>query len=193
MDPRVQVLTALERMDSASYYDLLAVGAGVAPKDLQEAFHRFALVYHPDQYIDGDQKVRDAAQRVFARGVEAYRVLRDRELTRRYDARLAAGQLRLSPADHDEVAHRTRGRSATPTRGVAPEPSARQAAFFAHARTEQGWQIAGRVQELLAQQRHRQALEQLRMLETIEPDNQAVRERADKLAAYLKRWGDRVG
>jgi len=32
---------------------------------------------------------------------------------------------------------------------------------------------------------------QMGLLETVEPNNPAVRQRADKIAAYLKRFGDR--
>jgi DnaJ-class molecular chaperone len=195
MDPRVQVLMALERMDSASYYELLAVGFGVAREQLQQAFHRFALVYHPDRHVGHDEELREAAKRVFARGVEAYTVLRDQELARYYDQRLTAGQLRLTAQDYDQLAHRkpsdAPAPAPAPARSVAHEHSV--TGFIEQMRTEAGRDIARRVDGLVAQRRYRQAYQQLGLLETVEPDNEAVRKRAEKVAAYLKRFGDRVG
>jgi DnaJ-class molecular chaperone len=191
MDPRVQVLMALERMDSASYYELLAVGFGVARQELQQAFHRFALVYHPDRHLGHDEELREAAKRVFARGVEAYTVLRDQELARYYDQRLTAGQLRLTAEDYDQLAHRKPSDAPAPARPVAHEHSV--TGFIEQMHTEAGRVIARRVEGLVAQQRYRQAYQQLGLLETVEPGNEVVRKRAEKMAAYLKRFGDRVG
>jgi len=190
MDARARVMVAASQLDRATYYDLLMVSPGCDRKELQKAFHRFALAFHPDQHRGEEEAIQEAAKQVFERGVEAYTVLRDPDLARFYDERLADGARRLAAADFDRFAKRAQpppsAQREPPKKAPSPED-----AFVDQMSTEDGRLVAKRVEALIAQRRFREAYLQIGLLETIEPDNDAVRKRADKIAAFLKRYGDR--
>jgi curved DNA-binding protein CbpA len=84
-----------EHLDRIDYYSLLGVARNASDGQIKEAFHRFALQYHPDQHL-GDAAGATRALRIFKRGSEGYRVLLDATLRARYDAGLARGEVRLT-------------------------------------------------------------------------------------------------
>jgi curved DNA-binding protein CbpA len=90
------------RLGHESYYDILEVPQNVDEQALKEAFHRFALSCHPDQFVDADPKVGLAAAEVFKRGVEAYRTLSRPILRIKYDTSLAKGKLRYVEGEVQE-------------------------------------------------------------------------------------------
>ncbi len=190
MDLRVRVLVAVAQLDRASYYDLLMVEAGCDRATLQKGFHKFALAFHPDRHRGEDDEVRNAAKQVFKRGVEAYTVLRDPALARYYDQRLSAGALRLTAEDFERFARRHLP-NATP-RPCPNRPPNVENAFVDAMRSNDGRSVAYRIEQLIREQRYREAYLQIGLLETMEPDNPAVKHRAEKIAAYLKRFGDRA-
>lgn len=191
MDPRVRVLVAAAQLDRASYYDLLMVQPGSDRATLQKGFHRFALAFHPDQHRGEDDEVQLAAKQVFERGVEAYTVLRDPDFAKYYDERLASGVRRLTAEDFDRLARRNHAVPASQPRPKRQPPTPENA-FVDAMRTADGRAVAERVERLIREQRYREAYLQMGLLETVEPENPAVRERADRIAAYLKRFGDRT-
>ncbi len=85
-----------EHLDRVDYYSLLGVARDADAAQIREAFHRFALVYHPDQHVD-DPDEAERALRIFKRGSEGYRVLLDPVLRARYDAAMGRGEVRLTP------------------------------------------------------------------------------------------------
>lgn len=82
----------LERLD---YYAILGAARDATADAIREAFHRFALRFHPDQHV-GDEASQERAARIFKRGSEGYRVLLDPAMRARYDAGLARGEVRLT-------------------------------------------------------------------------------------------------
>lgn len=82
-------------LDRVSYYELLGVSAEAPEDAIKAAFHDFALAFHPDGHLDHGPEALTAAQAVFQRGAEAYRVLSHRDLRGRYNLLLAKGQQRL--------------------------------------------------------------------------------------------------
>lgn len=122
MDPRARIMMAAAQLDRASYYELLSVPRGATRQQLQQAFHRFALAYHPDRHIDEAPEVREAAKKIFERGVEAYSVLRDPKAAKVYDDLLNQGRPAVG------------GRALRVT--VAPIASARRSAAGWNACTE---------------------------------------------------------
>ena len=186
MDPRLRVMLATMQLDEVSYYELLQVAPGVDRSTLQKRFHAFALAFHPDRFADEDKNVQAHAKAVFARGVEAYTVLRNPAATALYDQRWHSGQKRLSAEDFQSL-NRTRTAPA-----ASPPPRARKRTPYegplsAAMKTSAGKVAAERVDRLIEAERYRDAYIEVGMLEALEPDNMAVRERADTIAAYLKR------
>ncbi len=96
------VATLHDHLDRASYYDLLGLRAFADYVTVREAFHGRAQSYHPDRFVClDDSAVHDMAYTVYKRITEAYNVLVDPELRRRYDSGLRTGQLRLPPAERN--------------------------------------------------------------------------------------------
>jgi curved DNA-binding protein CbpA len=98
-----QALVAWRTMlEDQSYYDILALGQDATAAAIKEAFHKFALECHPDQYVDEDPATASEAAEVFKRGVEAYQALTRPAVRARYDTDLAKGKLRYVPGEMEE-------------------------------------------------------------------------------------------
>jgi curved DNA-binding protein CbpA len=154
------VLSWSEALDQADYLALLDLPEDGAATDdeVRAAFHVFAERFHPDAYQGAPEDVRDAATAVFRRGAEAYRVLRNPELRKRYLEQLAGGALRIDPGDLARV------RREKPT-------SAKEAARTAAAAT-----FGARADELLAAGDLKKARLQLQLASMKEPDNEDLAE-----------------
>jgi DnaJ-class molecular chaperone len=84
-----------EVLDESTYYEILRVLHIADGGAIRDAFHEFALAFHPDAQLDLDAEARGVVQTIFQRGVEAYRVLSSEEQRAAYDLALAKGLLRL--------------------------------------------------------------------------------------------------
>src|SRR5215216_2460269 len=82
-------------IDESSYYEVLGLLEIADADAVREAFHQFAVAFHPDAFPEADEETGDALRRVFQRGAEAYRVLSRPDSRSEYDLALAKGQLRL--------------------------------------------------------------------------------------------------
>lgn len=94
-DHEAQFELVREQLDELDYYALFALPSAASQEDVREAFHRFALLFHPDRYVDEPERQAHAL-RVFKRGSEAYRVLSNQVLRARFDKARASGATRLS-------------------------------------------------------------------------------------------------
>jgi len=92
-------------LDAANYYELLGVLEIADDAAIKEAFHEFAVAFHPDAHTDYDAHATELSRQVFQRGAEAYRVLSHPMLRPRYDLALAKGQLRLGGSEVPRVAN----------------------------------------------------------------------------------------
>lgn len=63
------------------YYDLLGVPADASQAEIKKAYYKAAMKHHPDKNIDN----REEAERRFKEIGEAYQILSDESLRRRYD------------------------------------------------------------------------------------------------------------
>lgn len=188
MDPRVLVLVAASQLDRASYYEILRVPRGVERGVLQKAWHQFALAYHPDRHVDDEPEIREAATKVYERGVEAYSVLRDPQATAAYDRALAQGAARLAPSEFERLSREARKPAAVrPKTSASRRPPPAELSFASRMATPEGREIASRIEQLVQAQRYQDAYTQVGLLETLEPDNPAVRERAERIARFLRR------
>ena len=85
-----------EHLDRIDYYALLGVSRDAPVEQIRDAFHKFALRFHPDQHV-GDTEAQGRVLRIFKRGSEGYRVLLDPVLRARYDTALSRGESRHTP------------------------------------------------------------------------------------------------
>lgn len=191
MDPRVRVLAAVAQLDRANYYDLLRVQRGGAVETLQEAWHRFALAYHPDCHCGEAPEIREAAKKVYQRGVEAYSVLRDQAASAAYDATLARGETRLPVSEFERLSRDVHRRQSLSPLPPSPKPALAEQSFADQMHTPEGREVAARIELLIGNQRYQDASTQLGLLETLEPDNPVAKLRGDKVAALLRRRAQR--
>jgi curved DNA-binding protein CbpA len=97
MATKEALLLYLNSLDRKTYYDVLRASRDADAAGIKAAFHAFALLYHPDQYVASQKDVSAVASEIFKRGVEAYGVLSRRATRERYDRALARGKIRLEP------------------------------------------------------------------------------------------------
>jgi curved DNA-binding protein CbpA len=96
VDPNLARLFAWRSLlDEATYYEILDVASNATAGEIKAAFHAFALAFHPDGHLDHGPEALAAAQEVFQRGAEAYRVLSREDARGRYNLELAKGRLRI--------------------------------------------------------------------------------------------------
>lgn len=83
-------------LPSQHYYAILRVRYDAPTSDIVQAFHSMSLKCHPDRYAHEDPDAHRYATEIFKRVVEAYSVLKDPELRKRYNVALKRrGTLRL--------------------------------------------------------------------------------------------------
>lgn len=72
-----------------TYYSILGVSANATPTEIKRAYLRLAQRYHPDRFLDEEEKKR--AHNQFSKITAAYRTLSDDKLKADYDNSLAKG------------------------------------------------------------------------------------------------------
>jgi DnaJ-class molecular chaperone len=165
-------------LDEANYYQLLQLHERASLDEIQAAFQRFAVEFHPDQHRTRAEVERDAILAIFRRGSEAYRVLQDPALRTHYDERLHTGRTRL----HQTVAPMAVNPSITPS-----APSIRPARLEDQVRTASIRPFVRRAEELAAQGDVAQAHLQIRLALSREPENAALQQYEQTLQALKKR------
>ncbi len=174
-DPAAVVRRWAAALEHADYFTLLDVPVPKAGEkelseaDLRRAFHAFAERFHPDHYRSADREAQEAAAAVFRRGSEAYRVLKDPVLRKRYAEKLATGDTRLSHADIVDAARPPA--STDKIIDVVKLPISRQ--------------FAAKADELIAAGYLRGAKMQLDILGMREPNNPLLKQRIQELAEKL--------
>lgn len=93
---RARVESWLSVLEDSSYYELLGILEIAGDEAVQAAFHEFSQSFHPDNHRSADENLRADITRIFKRGAEAYRVLRDPRSRASYDLAMAQGALRLT-------------------------------------------------------------------------------------------------
>lgn len=83
-------------LDAYSYYELFSLTPTVSVDEIRAAFHRMALLIHPDRYQHhADSEFKQQIYTIYKRMTEGYGVLKNDESRRKYDEGLAQGELRL--------------------------------------------------------------------------------------------------
>lgn len=116
-----------DRLDQLDYYTLFRIEDGASADQIRDAYHDFALKYHPDRYAGAPPDKRSRAAQIFRRGAEGYRVLMDPELRRRYDEGLARGNMRLTAEEQSGTQRPPRPSSTLSVRSAKARPFAKKA------------------------------------------------------------------
>jgi len=86
---KIELETISRLMRSLNYYQILKISPVATEDEIREAFHREAVLFHPDQYAFQTEAVIQAlAKDAYQKVVEAYRTLSTREKRMAYDASL---------------------------------------------------------------------------------------------------------
>jgi hypothetical protein len=207
-----EVIALAERVEQLSYFQILGLPHRYATlAEVKASFHAFALHFHPDQFTGLDEEVKLAAKEAFKRAVEAYEVLRDARLQRRYvETYLKKGELRMAPVEFARRASMTAIPTAgmpagpassgpaspvpavPPARGSAPVPTAEprrkplnEMTWVDEMRSADGREVAQRIDKMMREGRFQPALQQMSLLESLEPGNPAVATRMNMLRRRL--------
>jgi len=86
----------LSQAETLTYYQLLELEQNATTDQVRSAFHHFSQSYHPDALRPSAPEMRQKARTAFARGAEAYAVLRNPKRRADYDLALAQGKNRLN-------------------------------------------------------------------------------------------------
>lgn len=153
VDPDEVVREWARSLDAIDYLSLLALPHDDTLDDdrIRDAWRAFALAFHPDRHRDAPDDVRHATTQVFQRGAEAYRVLQDPSLRRRYLELLGThGSVRMSP---EQVARVRQEGDGSRAGDVVHSPAARAFAEKADELLQAGKLEAARLQLQLASMR----------------------------------------
>jgi curved DNA-binding protein CbpA len=159
----------LQSLEKKSYYEILGVRPDAQADDIQNAFHAFSRLYHPDQYVDSPVEAAAVASDIFKRAVEAYRCLSRPVGRERYDQGLARGRLRMEDG-----------------RPSSPPPPAIARTLETLARTPEGQHFATRADRFLAVGSLEEARVELANACRCEPFNTALSERLHLLYEALE-------
>jgi curved DNA-binding protein CbpA len=165
-------------LDRVDYLAVLRLPADGAFDDdaLRRAFHAFALAFHPDRWRDAGDDVRRAANAVYCLGAEAYKVLQDPLLRKRYLRLRASGARRLRA---EEIAQSERHEEGASIESLVRSP--------------QSLAFAKRADELLAQGDLKQARLQLQLACAKESNNARLEERLAELNEQIRALGPPSG
>lgn len=164
----VTFLAWAESLETSSYYDILRLERDATAEAVKDAFHRIALLCHPDRFVEEEAEVSAAAAEVFKRAAEAYDILRRPELRIRYDKLLSAGKLRLESRVDEPP---------------APKPPVQTLATLA--RTERGRALAQKADRLLSIGHLEAARVQLVSACQAEPMNDALEAKLQALYRHI--------
>ena len=176
MKTPAELAALLEKMPKLSYFEILGLPHRYTkPAELKAAFHAFAQLHHPDQYAGENAPTRDLAKEVFKRAVEAYEVLRDPDLQKRYVEKYLKKGLRRLPSNafgkEEPVA--------------PPKPPKIPTTWIEEMTTEDGREVATRIDKMIAGNRLQAAFQQFGILEVLEPGNLAVKKKLNELKRKL--------
>lgn len=116
-----------DQLDRLDYYALLQVDEEATADAIREAFHAFALRFHPDRFSTATESKRERASQIYRRGAEGYRVLMNPVTRRRYDEGLRSGELRLRPSEQRQSEAPSAGSSRLSVRSPRARPFATKA------------------------------------------------------------------
>jgi hypothetical protein len=158
-------------LPTQNYFEVMGLQRGAKHDQITRAFDAISLRFHPDRYNSYRTErwgaaVFEECNKLYKVQTEAYGVLTDRRLRKKYEAALDAGELRLAPED-------TAGQDTGP-RSLDELASDRQAKKFLKL-----------AQSAIATQNWTTALQNLKFAQSMEPGNAAIQSKIDEVQAKL--------
>ncbi len=153
-----KLLALSVKIDQLNYYQLLGVKPDSEPREIRKAYHKRARSIHPDRfYGHPDPEVKRAIDLIFKRMTEAYTVLKDPEMKKLYDQKLAAdpSHLRLTDADLQELRQKKRTKTG---------------------KTSRVRSLYEKAESLYKKGQIKAAIQNLRLASSFEPDNSYFKE-----------------
>lgn len=99
---KIELQTIAGLIDSLSFYQILKVSSLASEAEIREAFHREALEFHPDQYFsEEDPELQELSKKIYARVVEAYQTLSNREKRLQYDRKIRGSTAKENEVEDD--------------------------------------------------------------------------------------------
>jgi curved DNA-binding protein CbpA len=117
-----------------NYYQLLKISVVATEEEIRDAFHREALVLHPDRYQPSrDPEAIQMAKNIYSKLVDAYRTLSNRKKREEYDQNLQASNIligaNIKPSVSQSTLEKIKGAPAPsnfpPAGNLTPTPAAR--------------------------------------------------------------------
>ena len=91
-------------LEQYNYYELLNLTPEATADEVQAMFHRMALSMHPDRHAASDDvEFQAMIYTIYKRVSEGYRVLKDPDQRKEYDALLTDGTMRLVKKERKKV------------------------------------------------------------------------------------------
>jgi hypothetical protein len=164
-----EVKGLLNAAPNKSYYGVLGVEDGAPHHKLVTAFDRLSMRYHPDRYAQHrdkswGEKLYATVNSLYKLLTEAYGVVSDRRLRKKYDRLLARGELRLDPEE------------------VNPTDTGPQS-LVELAQTQKSRRFLKMAQTAIAKRDRATAVQNLQFALSMEPDNTAIRTKLEELQA----------
>lgn len=162
-----EVKKRLKAADEQSYYGLLGLPDRAPHHKIQKAFDTLSMRYHPDRYSKytdeaWGKKLYGKVNALYKLLTEAYGVISNRRLRKKYDAALDRGELRL---DSDEANPSDQGPTSLEEIG----------------NTDKSRRFLRMAQSDLAKGDTSSAKQNLQFAASMEPDNEAIKEKLEEL------------
>lgn len=162
-----EVKKRLNAAEQQSYYGLLGLSDGAPHHKIQKAFDKLSMRYHPDRYSKytdeaWGKKLYAKVNALYKLLTEAYGVVSNRRLRKKYDQALQDGELRL---DSDEASPSDQGPESLEDIG----------------NTDKARRFLKMAQSDLAKGDTSSARQNLQFAASMEPDNEAIQQKLDEL------------
>ena len=162
----------LEALPAQSHFEMLGVPPGAPHHAIVTAYDHASMRFHPDRYnqIRGERwgdAIYERANELFKELTDAFSILTDRRLRRKYEHALAGGRLRLDPEEKS-------GQDSGPD------------LLENHAQTAQGKKFLRLAQRDMARDDWASAIQNLKFAASMEGDLPAIVQKLAQCEAKLK-------